>query len=121
MIAQRLLEGQIYETISLVPYIVYKIRKGLQETIGSPSSTDYIRSRSISAEMIQVFNMHFGQGGSGMVGMENLESGKQRRPKGINILALMASFLDPRMKGGVRLSNKDKDIIYEKTEKQSLK
>jgi hypothetical protein len=28
MIAQKLLEGQIYVTISLVPYIIYKIRKG---------------------------------------------------------------------------------------------
>jgi len=26
----------------------------------------------------------------------------------------MASFLDPRMKGEVGLSNEDKDIIYEK-------
>ena len=29
MIAQKLLEGQTYVTISLVPYIIYKIRKGL--------------------------------------------------------------------------------------------
>jgi hypothetical protein len=28
MIAQKLLEGQIYVNISLVPYIIYKIRKG---------------------------------------------------------------------------------------------
>jgi len=29
----------------------------------------------------------------------------RRHPKGINILALMASFLDPRMKGGVGFQN----------------
>ena len=44
MIAQRLLEGQTYVTISLVPYIIYKIRKGLREAIDSKTSTDYIRS-----------------------------------------------------------------------------
>ena len=49
-----------------------------------------------------------------MVATENLETGKRKRPKGINILALMASFLDPRMKGGVGLSNEDKEIIYDK-------
>jgi len=46
--------------------------------------------------------------------MENLETGKRKWPKGINILALMASFLDPRMRGEVGLSHEDKDIIYEK-------
>jgi len=49
-----------------------------------------------------------------MVATENLETGKRKWPKGINILALMASFLDPRMKGGVGLSNEDKEIIYDK-------
>jgi len=90
MIAQRLLEGQTYVTKSLVLYIIYKIRKGLQEDIDIPTATDYIRS--IAAEMIQVFNSHFGQGGAGTVSMENLETGKRIRPKGINILALMVSF-----------------------------
>jgi len=112
MIAQKLLEGQTYVTINLVPFIIYKIRKGLQEAIGSQTSTEYIRS--IAAEMIQIFNTHFGQGDAGVVATENLETGKRKQPKGINILALMASFLDPRMKGGVGLSNEDKEVIYDK-------
>ena len=33
MIAQRLLEGEAYVTISLVPYMVYKIRKGLLQAV----------------------------------------------------------------------------------------
>jgi len=67
-------------TISFVPYIIYKIRKGLQEAIDSPFLTDYIRS--IAAEMIQVFNAHFGQGGAGMVATENLETGRENGPRG---------------------------------------
>jgi len=35
MIAQKLLEGQTYVTIILVPYIIYKIRKGLQEAMSN--------------------------------------------------------------------------------------
>ena len=77
MIAQRLLEGQTCVTISLVPYIIDKISKGLQEAIGCPTAADYIRS--IAAEMIQVFNIHFGNSGAGMVALENLETGKRRR------------------------------------------
>jgi len=59
MNAQKLLEGQTYVTINLVPCIIYKISKGIREAIDSPTSTGYIRS--IAAEMIQVFNTHFGQ------------------------------------------------------------
>jgi hypothetical protein len=33
MITQKLLEGQAYVTISLVPYMVYKTRKGLVEAM----------------------------------------------------------------------------------------
>jgi hypothetical protein len=112
MIAQRLLEGETYVTISLVPYMVYKIRKGLQQSIESPTSSEYIRS--IAAEMMLVFNTHFGQGAAGTVAIENLQPGYRRRPKGINMLALMASFLDPRTKGGVGISDADQEIIYEK-------
>jgi len=92
-------------TISLVPYIIYKISKGLREAIDSQTSTEYIRS--IAAEMIQIINTHFGQVDAGIVATENLETGKRKRRKRINILALMASFLYPRLKGGVGLSNED--------------
>ena len=85
MIAQKLWEGQTYVTISLVPWIIYKIRIGLWEAIDSQTSNEYIQS--IAAEMIQIFNTHFGQGDAGMVSMENLETGKRKWPKGINILA----------------------------------
>ena len=56
-----------------------------------------------------------------MIAMENLETGKRKRPDGINILALMASLLDPRMKGGVGLSNEDKEIIYDKIQEAIIK
>jgi len=83
MTAQRLLEAKSYVTIILAPYMVYKIRKGLQEAIDSPTSTDYIRS--IAVEIIPVFNTHFGQGVAGTIARENLETGKRIHPKGINI------------------------------------
>jgi hypothetical protein len=39
------------------------------------------------------------------VATQNLQPGIRRHPMGINMLALMASFLDPRMKGGVGISD----------------
>jgi len=50
-----------------------------------------------------------------------LEIGKRKRPKGINILALMASILDPRMKGGVGYRMMTKRSSMKKSEKQSSK
>jgi hypothetical protein len=62
--------------------------------------------------MLQVFNTHFGQGLAGTIATENLQPGERRHPKGINMLALMASFLDPRMKGGVGILEDDRNVIY---------
>jgi hypothetical protein len=112
MIAQSLLEGEAYVTISLVPYMVYKIWKGLQQAMETPTSSCYIKN--IAAEMKLIFNTHFGEGGAGTVATENLQPGFRRCPKGINKLALMASFLDLRMKDGVGVSELDKEIIYNK-------
>jgi hypothetical protein len=62
--------------------------------------------------MLDVFNNHFGSGAAGTVAFENAVEGPRRRPKGISTVALMASFLDPRMKGGVGISPADQDAIY---------
>ncbi len=50
-----------YVTISLLPNMVYKIRKGLQQAIENPTSTAYIKG------MVMVLNAHFGQGANGTV------------------------------------------------------
>jgi hypothetical protein len=111
MIAQRLLEGQSHVTISLVPYMIYKTRKALVEAAERLTASHYIHS--IAAEMLLIFNTHFGDGEAGSVATENLLPGDLRHPKGIHMLALMASFLDPRTKGGVGLSDEDKWQIYD--------
>ena len=46
-------------------------QEGHWESIDSQTSTDYIRS--IAAEMIQIFNTHYGQGDAGTVEIENLK------------------------------------------------
>ena len=74
MITQKLLEGQAYVTISLVPYMVYKTRKGLVEAMNSLTSSLYIQN--IASEMLQVFNSHFGQGFAGTIATENLLPGE---------------------------------------------
>ncbi len=38
MFAQKLLEGETYVAISLIPYLIFKIRKGLQLLLNAPEN-----------------------------------------------------------------------------------
>jgi hypothetical protein len=51
--------------------------------------------------MLQKFNEMFGTGAEGTVAHDHLTEGPKRRPKDMPLLSLMASLLDPRMKGGI--------------------
>jgi hypothetical protein len=74
MIAQHLLEGEVYVTVSLVPYMIYKMRKGLQTLIDLDISSPYVKS--IAREMLVIFNRNFGEGADGTVATENLVLGE---------------------------------------------
>jgi len=104
MIAQKLLEGQSYATISLIPYLVYKVRKNLETRIDSPNSSPHVLS--ITTRMAHKLEEIFGSGVEGAVAHHILPKGPRRRPRGIPILVLMASLLDPRTKGGVGIPSR---------------
>jgi hypothetical protein len=69
MILQKMLEGHAYVTISLVPYMIYKMRKSLVEAFNSEGSSEYVKT--ISSIMLNAFNKHFGNGAAGTVAFEN--------------------------------------------------
>ena len=58
MLAQKLLEGQAYVSISLIPYMVYKIQKGLNSAISHPQSSSHVLDTA--AQMLNKFNEIFG-------------------------------------------------------------
>ena len=110
MVAQKLLEGEAYVTISFIPFIIYTIRKGLQEAITDANSSKHVTNTA--SRMLAEFNTRFGTGADGTVATENQTEGPRRRPKGIHMIQLMSSFLDPRMKAGVGISAVDKEYIW---------
>jgi hypothetical protein len=61
--------------------------------------------------MLAEFNTHFGTGADGNVATENQTEGPRQRPKGIHMIQLMSSFLDPRMKASVGISAVVKEYI----------
>ena len=112
MIAQRLLEGQNYSTISLIPFLVFKVRKGLEALINCPNSSPHVLS--IATKMVEKLQEIFGDGAEGTVAVDPLPEGVRRRPKGIPLLTLMASLLDPRTKGGVGIPAADQHYLFGK-------
>lgn len=100
MCAQRLMEGESYVTISMYPYILHKIRVGLNALLERPTSVQVL---SLARKMNLLLEEHWGSGEPGTVAQEHYTVGHRQRPKGIPKLALVASLLDPRFKFGAGL------------------
>ena len=118
MIAQRLLEGQSYVTISLVPFMVYKMRKDLTNAVSNELSSQHVVITG--TKMLNKLNEIFGTGAQGTVALDNFDEGARRRPKGIPLLTLMASLLDPRMKAGIGLPDLDKGYIWNAIKREAI-
>ena len=112
MLAQRLLEGEAYATISLVSYLIFKVRKNLETLRDSVASSLHVLS--IATRMTDTLDEIFGSGSEGAVASDTLPEGPRRRPRGNPILTLMASLLDPRMKGRVGIPEIDKEFVFGK-------
>ena len=116
MIAQRLLEGQSYVTISLIPYMLYKIRNGLRIANVDPLSSPQVQT--ISARMIEKYNEEFGTGEEYTVTVDRITVGRNRRVKGIPKIVLTAMFLDPRTKTGTGIPVTDREIMWQYIEEE---
>ena len=109
MLAQKLLEGEKYVTISLVPPIVDKIRSNLDSAAFNPENSLHIRN--LSKTMLDDFNTRWGSGEAGTKFSESETEGNNRRRKGIPKVTLLAFALDPRFKHLPGMDNVDKEKI----------
>lgn len=96
MLAQQLLEGEKYATISWEPIILFSIRNKLEAHSADASGNE--SSRHIARLLLADFNTRWGSGDDGTVFSEHQTLAKRNRLKGIPILAMMAAMLDPRTK-----------------------
>jgi hypothetical protein len=110
MVAQRLLEGESYVTISLIPFILYKIRNGLIQANQDPSSSPQVRE--VSGLMLTKFMEQFGSGEAGTVATDHQVEGVRRRSQGIPKIVLMSLFLDPRTKSAIGIPLPDQELIW---------
>jgi hypothetical protein len=110
MVAQKLLEGESYVTISLIPFMLYKIRNGLIQANQAPSSSPQVRE--ISGLMLTKFVEQFGSGEAGTVATDHQVEGVRRRSRGIPKIVLMSLFLDPRTKSAIGVPLPDQELIW---------
>ncbi len=75
MFAQKLLEGETYVTISLVPYLIFKIRKGLQSLLDAPDNQTSVQIRALARKMMNKFECNWGSGEPGTVATEYISLG----------------------------------------------
>jgi len=110
MFAQKTFEGETYVTISMVPYVLYRIRSLLLEAMNTPNIS--IQVANLIQKMTNAFELHWGCGEPGTVSREYQTEGPNRRPRGIPLITLLASLLDPRFKIGPGLAQEDKDYLW---------
>jgi hypothetical protein len=73
MIAQRLLEGQSYVTISLISYMLYKKRSGLLSANADLNSSLHVQS--ITTLMLVKFSEEFGTGEENTIVTDHIAEG----------------------------------------------
>lgn len=114
---QRMLEGEKYVTISLLPYHVHKMRVDLVEVIATdidPTIT------ALATEMLTDFNTRWGTGVEGTVFSLNLHRVANNRQQGLPRATLLAAALDPRTKSLVGIPDNDQGLLWEEVKAKML-
>ena len=110
MSIQKMLEGQKYVNISLIPYLVFKVRNHLENSITEFSAAGQNSSiLELLKKMRFDFRERWGIGTPGSVFSEHEQEGYRRHRKGLPLLTMQAALLDPRTKSGVGLGDPQTD------------
>ena len=110
MLAQKILEGEKYVTLSFVPGIVHGIREGLANIDVNEIYSESVKS--MSRKMYEDFIRRWGSGDDDTVFTENESEGSQRRLKGLSKLTMMAAAVDPRTKMLRGIPDTDKRLLW---------
>jgi hypothetical protein len=122
MLAQQILEGEKYVTLSLVPRIIVVIRKRLiaardggeeeEEEDGEERVANSEYMQRILTTLLDSFNTEWGDGVTDTMYDEHLQPRVRQRHRGFRVLHMLAAFLDPRHKDLRVFGDGDKNKIY---------
>ena len=94
MAAHKTLEGEKFFTISLIPYVIATVHKGLRAVIEDEGQLQPVQA--LASTMLADYNARWGSGDAGTVFAENQIRGDRQRQKGLPIKTLLAAACDPR-------------------------
>jgi hypothetical protein len=118
MLAQELLEGEKYVTLSLVVTIIEKIRRNLKTELQNTEHSEYVTSTL--KVLYGVFTAEWGLGAPNSQYDEHFTTGYFNRHKGYRVLHMLAAFLDPRTKLLLTFGTDDRDKIWLETRRRAL-
>ena len=119
MLAQKILEGEKYVTLSFVPGIVYGIRSGLSSIEDDPNIPTCVKI--LAEKMSTDFIRRWGSGDDATVFTENETEGFQRRLKGLSKLTVMAAACDPRTKMLRGIPETDRALLWSHIQEVMIK
>ena len=96
MLAQKLLEGEKYVTISLVPSVIEGLRMALKAAVNDPTNNEYVSS--MLKVLMDSFTTEWGSGFPDTQFDEHMNLGYRKRHVGYRISHMLGAFLDPRTK-----------------------
>ena len=107
---QKMMEGQKYTTVSLIPYLVFKVRKHLILSMDDLQTLPEVKN--LIELMLIDLSKRWGSGLAGTVFNEHKTLGDRRRRKGFPELTMQAAALDPRTKSLIGLGDHgDHDLV----------
>lgn len=121
--AQQLFEGEKYVTISLVPTVIFNIRKGLQFAAAQvDTNSKYVQS--LLDILLKSFNKEWGSGALDTCYDEHKTTQVGMRHKGFRVEHMVGAFLDPRYKDlkqfGVQDKLKIRNEVHNRVKKIAL-
>lgn len=118
MLAQELLEGERYVTISLVPTVITQIRRGINDLLGASDKSEYVNK--MVTTLSEALTKDWGSGALNSLYSEHLTEGAGRRHKGFRKSHMLAAYLDPRTKFLIPFGNDDKAAIENLVQERAL-
>ena len=96
MLAQKLLEGESYVTISLVPRVIHNLRQNIEIALAEPDNSEYVTT--LLTDLKKSFVQEWGSGVTDTLFDEHKTLGPRNRHKGLRVCHMVGSYLDPRFK-----------------------
>jgi len=118
MLAQKLLEGEKYVTISLVPSVIEGLRMGLKAAVNDPTNNDYVSS--MLKVLMDSFTTEWGSGIPDTQFDDHKDVGFRNRHVGYRLSHMLGAFLDPRTKELVTFGPSDRAKIEDVLKQRAM-